>query len=58
MRVPSENAIEWFSFSVPPPLTADMFFLMGLLQTLQGAAMSHWPSLKRPQQITAQGREE
>ncbi len=33
-------------------------FLMGLVQTLQGAAMSHWPSLKRPQQITAQGREE
>ncbi|XP_034744642.1 coiled-coil domain-containing protein 178 isoform X1 [Etheostoma cragini] len=27
-------------------------------QTLQGAAMSQWPSLKRPQQITAQGREE
>ncbi|XP_068197127.1 coiled-coil domain-containing protein 178 [Antennarius striatus] len=27
-------------------------------QTLQGAAMSHWPSLRRPQQITAQGREE
>lgn len=34
------------------------FFLMGLVQTLQGAAMSQWPSLKRPQQITAQGREE
>ncbi|KAM9845035.1 LOW QUALITY PROTEIN: coiled-coil domain-containing protein 178 [Aulostomus maculatus] len=27
-------------------------------QTLQGAAMSQRPSLKRPQQITAQGREE
>ncbi|XP_075953228.1 coiled-coil domain-containing protein 178 [Anarhichas minor] len=27
-------------------------------QTLEGAAMSQWPSLKRPQQITAQGREE
>lgn len=35
-----------------------LFFLMGLVQTLQRAAMSHWPSLKRPQQITAQGREE
>ncbi len=26
-------------------------FLMGMVQTLQGAAMSHWPSLKRPRQI-------
>lgn len=33
-------------------------FLMGFVQTLQGAAMSHWPSLKSPQQITAQGGEE
>lgn len=33
-------------------------FLIGLVQTLQGAAMSQRPSLKRPQQITAQGREE
>nr|XP_020451322.1 coiled-coil domain-containing protein 178 isoform X2 [Monopterus albus] len=31
---------------------------MDLVQTLQGAAMSQQPSLKRPQQITAQGREE
>lgn len=34
------------------------FFLMGLVQTLQGAAMSQQPTLKRPQQIAAQGEEE
>lgn len=45
------------SFFVPAPLTADIF-LMGLVQTLLGTAASLWPSLKRPQQIAAQGREE
>jgi len=59
---PSGITIKWFPPPpppppLPPPPTAAMFFfLMGLVQTLQGAAMSQWPSLKRaPQQITAQG---
>lgn len=65
LPTPVLKYLQWkvVSVSVSSPLTADMFFfsspfLMGLGQTLQGAALSQQPSLKRPQQITAQGREE
>lgn len=53
---PPKNTIKWFP-SLFLLLTADIF-LMGLVQTLLGTAASHWASLKRPQQIAAQGREE
>lgn len=47
------------SFSSSDYLTYIFFsFRWVLVQTLLEAAMSQRPSLKRPQQITAQGREE
>lgn len=56
----AENTIKCFPspFLLLRLLTFFFFFLMGLVQTLLGTAVSHWPSLKRPQQIAAQGREE